>query len=102
MSPRSTRIVRRSTAVRPLKRFVKFSVCRAMSDTCGFTISKAYVNQQRPMVHATDCGITQDRDSSYFLESRWTKNVIDATIVDCCITGSASQIAKVAQDGAVR
>src|SRR5215468_3603810 len=54
------------------------------------------------MVHAANGSIAQNLDSSDLPEFRWTKNVIDAAIVDCRITGRASQIAKVAQDKAVR
>ena len=54
------------------------------------------------MVHAPDRGITQNLDSSDVYKSSWAKNVIDASIVDGCIAGFASQITKVAQDVAVR
>src|SRR5215211_5867333 len=54
------------------------------------------------MVHAANRGVTQDFYSSDVFECGWTKNVIDAAIVDCGIAGSAAQIAKVAQDMAVR
>src|SRR5215510_4087932 len=97
MSPRSTRIVRRSTAVRAPKRFVTVSVCSAISD-----ISEAYFHQQRPVVHASDSGITQDLDTPHSIEIRWSKNVIDAAIVDCRVARPASEIAKAAQDVTVR
>src|SRR5689334_4279688 len=99
MSPRSTRIVKRSTAVRPLKRFVRFSVCNAMS---GITISEADFHQQRPVVHAADRCVTQHLDASDLPERLWTKNVIDAAVVDCRIARRAPEIAEVAQDIAVR
>src|SRR5690349_460468 len=99
MSPRSTRIVKRSTAVRPLKRFVRFSVCSAMS---GITISEADFHQQRPVVHAADRSVTQNLHASHLTERRWSKDIIDTAIVDCRITGLTSEIAKVAQDIAVR
>lgn len=54
------------------------------------------------MVHAANRGITQNFDSSELLQSRWTKDVVDASIVDCRIAGCASKVAKVAQDIAVR
>src|SRR6185369_1081982 len=47
-----------------------------------------------------NCRITQNFDSSHRL--RWTKNVIDASIVDCRIACVASEIAKAAQDVAIR
>ena len=53
------------------------------------------------MVHAANRGITQDFDSSD-LSSVVDQNVIDAAIVDCCVAGRASQIAKAAQDVTVR
>src|SRR5215207_6928711 len=54
------------------------------------------------MVHPAHRGITQNFDSPYLFECIWTKNVIDAAIVNCRITGCASQITKVAQDMTVR
>ena len=54
------------------------------------------------MVHAANRGITQDFDSPGLFECSWTKNVIDAPIVDCSIAGCASKIAKVAKDVTVR
>src|SRR5689334_7622530 len=99
MSPRSTRIVKRSTAVRPLKRLVRFSVCNAMS---GITISEADFHQQRPVVHAADRCVTQHLDASNLPERLWTKNVIDAAIVDRGVARATSEIAEVAQDVAVR
>src|ERR1051326_5351737 len=97
MSPRSTCIVTRSTAVRAPKRFVSSSVCSAVSG-----ISEAYFHQQRPVVHATDCCITQNRNTPNLIKIRWSKDVVDAAVVDCRVTRSASQVAKAAQDVAVR
>src|SRR5215813_8837150 len=54
------------------------------------------------MVHAANRRIAQNLDSADSLEFRWTKNIVDAAIVDCRITGRASKIAKVAQDKTVR
>src|SRR5205085_9612983 len=54
------------------------------------------------MVHASNGSITQNLDSSYSFERRWTKNVIDSPIVDCRIARRSSQIAKVTQDVTVR
>src|SRR6185503_10152593 len=93
MSPRSTRIDRRSTAVRAPKRLVKSSVCNVMS-------VKALLHQQRPVVHPTNCRIAQDFDSSHL--PGWTKDVIDASIVDCRVACSASEVTKAAQDVAIR
>src|SRR5215510_63925 len=97
MSPRSTRIVRRSTAVRAPKRFVNCSVCSAVSD-----IRSLYFHQQGPMVHAADSGVAQDFDPTDIFKISWTKNVIDAAIVDGSVAGTASEIAKRAQDVTVR
>jgi hypothetical protein len=54
------------------------------------------------MVHAADCGITQNLDSPDLFEPGWAKNIIDAPIVDCCIAGCASEIFKVPEYMAVR
>src|SRR5215216_2064908 len=66
------------------------------------TLSKTYFNQQRPMVHAADGGITQNFRSSGLFACEWTKDVINAAIVDCGVAGSASEIVKVAQNVTVR
>src|SRR6185503_3464582 len=62
--------------------------------------SKAYFHQQRPVVHPTNCRIAQDFDSSHL--PGWTKDVIDASIVDCRVACSASEVTKAAQDVAIR
>jgi len=54
------------------------------------------------MIHAADCRVTQHFNSSDAFECEWTKHVIDPAIVDCGIAGSASEVAKVAEDVAVR
>ena len=53
------------------------------------------------MVHATNRGITQNLNPPDLLKSRWTKNVVDASIVNRGIAGFASQVAKLPQDIAV-
>src|SRR6476646_3659328 len=102
MSPRSTRIVKRSTAVRRLKRFVRFSVWSAMSGIDSVTISKAHFHQQRPVVHAAHRCVTQNLDASDLRALLWTKNIIDTAIVDRGVAGGTAEIAKVAQNVAVR
>ena len=54
------------------------------------------------MVHTTDRRVAQDCHSYHVLERLWTKDVINTAIVDCGIAGCASEIAKLAQDMAVR
>src|ERR1700741_2062477 len=54
------------------------------------------------MVHANNGSITQDLDSSCLFEFRWTKNVVDASIIDCGIAGCAPKVAKISQDMTVR
>ena len=54
------------------------------------------------MVHTANRRVTQNFDSSDVLERGWTKDVINAAIIDCGIAGRASQIAKLSQDMAVR
>src|SRR5215213_2350805 len=64
--------------------------------------SETYFHQQWPMVHATNCGVTQDCDAPDLSRLSWTKNVIDAAIVDCRVAACASEIVKGPQDVAVR
>src|SRR6185503_13924033 len=54
------------------------------------------------MVHAADGGIAQDLNAPDIFEFSWTKNVIDAAIVDGGVARRASEIAKAAEDVAVR
>src|SRR5215510_2364117 len=54
------------------------------------------------MVHAANSGIAQDFNLSDSCERWWTKNIVDATIVNCCIACRAPEITKVAQDKGVR
>src|SRR6185369_8967630 len=54
------------------------------------------------MVHAADRGVTQNLDAADVGNSRWTKNVIDAPVVDRRVARAAPEIAKVAQYVAVR
>jgi len=45
------------------------------------------------MVHAADGGIAQDLNAPDIFEFSWTKNVIDAAIVDGGVARRASEIA---------
>src|ERR1051326_5334635 len=54
------------------------------------------------MVHASNCRIAQNLYAPDLFAFVWTKDVINAAIVDGCVAGAATEIAKVAQDMTVR
>ena len=54
------------------------------------------------MVHAPDRSVTQHGNTPDSTEILRSKYVIDAAIVDCRVSGGASEIAKAAQDMTVR
>src|SRR5687767_14351459 len=63
--------------------------------------SKTDLYNQRPMVHTTNRGVTQDFGTPGTFDLCRTKNVIDASIVNGRIAGFASQVEKTAKDMAI-